>query len=211
MVYDPKTVDLNLLLDLYFKTIDPTSLNQQGNDRGTQYRTGIYYVDKEDLPVIKQAIQLLSAQYKTPIVLEVKPLTNFYPAETYHQDYLDKNPGGYCHINPALFEMARKANAPKAKAYQKADDATLRKELSAEQYAVTQKRMPLNLLSTINTGMSIVPAFMWILLPENLCLSLPTSLIQVAGGQAFSQPIQKRSNRRKERYFARHDTYGSTQ
>ena len=110
VVYDPKTVDLNLLLDLYFKTIDPTSLNQQGNDRGTQYRTGIYYVDKEDLPVIKQAIQLLSAQYKTPIVLEVKPLTNFYPAETYHQDYLDKNPGGYC-----------------------------RKELSAEQYAVTQK------------------------------------------------------------------------
>lgn len=139
VVYDPKTVDLNLLLDLYFKTIDPTSLNQQGNDRGTQYRTGIYYVDKEDLPVIKQAIQLLSAQYKTPIVLEVKPLTNFYPAETYHQDYLDKNPGGYCHINPALFEMARKANAPKAKTYQKADDATLRKELSAEQYAVTQK------------------------------------------------------------------------
>ena len=71
VVYDPKTVDLNLLLDLYFKTIDPTSLNQEGNDRGTQYRTGIYYVDKEDLPVIKQAIQLLSAQYKTHLVLEV--------------------------------------------------------------------------------------------------------------------------------------------
>lgn len=79
-----------MLLDLYFKTIDPTSLNRQGNDRGTQYRTGIYYVDKEDLPVINQAIKLLSAQYKTPIAIEVKPLTNFYPAETYHQDYLDK-------------------------------------------------------------------------------------------------------------------------
>ena len=139
VVYDPKTVDLNLLLDLYFKTIDPTSLNRQGNDRGTQYRTGIYYVDKEDLTVINQAIKLLSAQYKTPIAIEVKPLTNFYPAETYHQDYLDKNPGGYCHINPALFEMARKANAPKTKVYQKPDDSTLRKELSAEQYAVTQK------------------------------------------------------------------------
>ena len=81
----------------------------------------------------------MSAQYKTPIAIEVKPLTNFYPAETYHQDYLDKNPGGYCHINPALFEMARKANAPKTKVYQKPDDSTLRKELSAEQYAVTQK------------------------------------------------------------------------
>ena len=138
VVYDPKTVDLNLLLDLYFKTIDPTSLNRQGNDRGTQYRTGIYYVDKEDLPVINQAIKLLSAQYKIPIAIEVKPLTNFYPAETYHQDYLDKNPGGYCHINPALFEIARKANAPKTKVYQKPDDSTLRKELSAEQYAVTR-------------------------------------------------------------------------
>lgn len=81
----------------------------------------------------------MSTQYKTPIAIEVKPLTNFYPAETYHQDYLDKNPGGYCHINPALFEMARKANAPKTKVYQKPDDSTLRKELSAEQYAVTQK------------------------------------------------------------------------
>ena len=127
VVYDPKTVDLNLLLDLYFKTIDPTSLNRQGNDRGTQYRTGIYYINKEDLPVINQAIKLLSTQYKTPIAIEVKPLTNFYPAETYHQDYLDKNPGRYCHINPALFEMARKANAPKTKVYQKPDDSTLRK------------------------------------------------------------------------------------
>ena len=90
VVYDPKTIGLNLLLDLYFKTIDPTSLNRQGNDRGTQYRTGIYYINKEDLPVINQAIKLLSAQYKTPIAIEVKPLTNFYPAETYHQDYLIK-------------------------------------------------------------------------------------------------------------------------
>lgn len=66
-------------------------------------------------------------------------MTNFYPAENYHQDYLDKNPNGYCHINPALFEMARKANAPKSKVYQKPDDTVLRQQLSAEQYAVTQK------------------------------------------------------------------------
>lgn len=66
-------------------------------------------------------------------------MTNFYPAENYHQDYLDKNPNGYCHINPALFEMARKANAPKSKVYQEPDDTVLRQQLSAEQYAVTQK------------------------------------------------------------------------
>lgn len=139
VVYDPEEVNLSLLLNLYFQTIDPTSLNRQGNDRGTQYRTGIYYINKADLSTINQAIQALATQYNKPIAVEVEPLKNFYPAEVYHQDYLDKNPGGYCHINPALFEMAQKANAPKPSTYQKPDDATLRKKLSAEQYAVTQK------------------------------------------------------------------------
>lgn len=139
VVYDSETVSLNLLLDLYFQTIDPTSLNRQGNDHGTQYRTGIYYTNKADIPIINQAIKILSAQYQRPVMIEVKPLENFYPAETYHQDYLGKNPNGYCHINPALFDMARKANAPQRKVYQKPDAATLRKTLSAEQYAVTQK------------------------------------------------------------------------
>lgn len=139
VVYDPEKVDLDLLLELYFQTIDPTSLNRQGNDRGTQYRTGIYYIDENNIPIINEAIKALSAQYNNPIAIEVKPLKNFYPAETYHQDYLDKHPNGYCHINPALFEMARKANASHTKKYQKPDDATLRKKLSAEQYAVTQK------------------------------------------------------------------------
>lgn len=139
VVYDPEKVDLDLLLELYFQTIDPTSLNRQGNDRGTQYRTGIYYIDENNIPIINEAIKALSAQYNNPIAIEIKPLKNFYPAETYHQDYLDKHPNGYCHINPALFEMARKANTSHTKKYQKPDDATLRKKLSAEQYAVTQK------------------------------------------------------------------------
>lgn len=137
VVYDPQEVKLNLLLDLYFKTIDPTSLNKQGNDRGTQYRTGIYYTNKADLPIINNAIKVLSTQYNRPLAIEVMPLTNFYKAEEYHQDYLDKHPGGYCHIDPSLFTLAKKANAPKK--YQKPDDATLKKNLTAEQYAVTQK------------------------------------------------------------------------
>lgn len=92
VVYDPEEVNLSLLLNLYFQTIDPTSLNRQGNDRGTQYRTGIYYINKADLSTINQAIQALATQYNKPIAVEVEPLTNFYPAEVYHQDYLDKNP-----------------------------------------------------------------------------------------------------------------------
>lgn len=149
VVYDSVAVRPEVLLDLFFKTIDPTSLNRQGNDRGTQYRTGVYYTDETDRPVIEVAIRSLAARYSRPLAVEVKPLTNFYPAETYHQDYLDKHPGGYCHISPELFELARQANREPAStdsatvsvppSYRKPADATLRNRLTAEQYAVTQK------------------------------------------------------------------------
>lgn len=137
VVYNPQEVSLGLLLDLYFKTIDPTSINRQGNDRGSQYRTGIYYTDPADLPIIRKSINALAQNYLKPIAIEVEPLKNFHKAENYHQDYLDKHPGGYCHINPQLFELARKANA--SSTYKRKDDATLRSTLSPEQYAVTQK------------------------------------------------------------------------
>lgn len=139
--YDSEKVNLPFLIDLFFKTIDPTSLNKQGNDQGTQYRTGIYYTHPTDLPTIQETVNRLAANYPRPLVIEIKPLQNFYPAEEYHQDYLDKNPRGYCHIHPELFELARKAKMKKqvASAYSKPDDATLRSTLSAEQYAVTQK------------------------------------------------------------------------
>ena len=139
--YDPAKVDLPFLIDLYFKTIDPTSVNRQGNDRGTQYRTGIYYTNPADLPLIQETVNRLAAAYTRPLAVEVKPLENFYLAEDYHQDYLDKNPGGYCHIHPELFELARKAKMPKkpVAVYRKPDDAALRSQLTAEQYAVTQK------------------------------------------------------------------------
>ncbi|EJX03708.1 peptide-methionine (S)-S-oxide reductase [gut metagenome] len=110
VVYDTDVLELKFLLELYFKTIDPTSLNRQGEDQGTQYRTGIYYTDASDLPIIRQVVDELAVQYENSIVVEVLPLENFYSAEDYHQDYLDKNPTGYCHINPALFAWARKAN-----------------------------------------------------------------------------------------------------
>lgn len=76
----------------------PASISK--GDRGTQYRTGIYYTDTADLPVIRETVDRLAANYSRPLVVEIEPLKNFYLAEDYHQDYLDKNPGGYCHINP---------------------------------------------------------------------------------------------------------------
>lgn len=111
--YDPKIVSLQTLLDLYFETIDPTSLNRQGNDRGTQYRTGIYYKNPADWKIIEHALEELSKRYDDPIEVENEPLRNFYPAENYHQDYLDKNPSGYCHIPKSLFERAKNANPEK--------------------------------------------------------------------------------------------------
>lgn len=110
VVYNPDEISLELLLELYFQTIDPTSVNKQGHDQGTQYRTGIYYTDKKDLPVIQNEVNRLAGQYEHPLALEVEELKNFYNAEDYHQDYLDKNPDGYCHLNNKLFELARRAN-----------------------------------------------------------------------------------------------------
>ena len=99
VLYDPMMLSTEKLLDGFFKVIDPTSVNQQGNDVGSQYRSGIYYVDEADKAVAEAAVNRQKEKYTAPIVTEVLPLDNFYLAEDYHQDYLDKNPGGYCHIN----------------------------------------------------------------------------------------------------------------
>ena len=99
---------------MYFKAIDPTSMNKQGEDEGTRYRTGIYYTSESELPVIRKVFDEVQAAYDKALAVEVLPLQNFYPAEEYHQDYLEKNPTGYCHLPQALFEYARKAgNTPK--------------------------------------------------------------------------------------------------
>ena len=108
--YDPEVLPLRKLLKLYFLSIEPTSVNQQGEDRGTRYRTGIYYVDAEDYGTIADVVREEQSCYSAPIAVEVQPLTVFHPADESHQDYLDKHPDGYCHLPQALFELARKAN-----------------------------------------------------------------------------------------------------
>jgi peptide methionine sulfoxide reductase msrA/msrB len=106
--YDSSVISLEMLLDMYFVSIDPTSINKQGHDVGLQYRTGIYFTDENDLSVINDAILRQQKNYDEEIVVEVMPLENFYAAEGYHQDYLDKNPNGYCHLPLELFEFAKK-------------------------------------------------------------------------------------------------------
>lgn len=156
VIYNPKEISLPFLLNLYFQTIDPTSLNKQGNDRGTQYRTGIYYTDPSEKSIIETSLEALQKKYSKPLAIEVGPLENFYPAEEYHQDYLDKNPGGYCHINPGLFKLAREVRDTTLltkeaqqsavsdnsnsleRTYVKPSEKELRSKLTPLQYEVTQ-------------------------------------------------------------------------
>lgn len=110
VVYDPALIALEKIVELYFHSIDPLSLNQQGNDIGTRYRTGIYYTNDSDRDRIESIYRAVESRAGERLMVELEPLRNFYNAEEYHQDYLDKNPVGYCHLPAHLFEYARKAN-----------------------------------------------------------------------------------------------------
>ncbi|WP_317412291.1 peptide-methionine (S)-S-oxide reductase MsrA, partial [Clostridium baratii] len=98
ILYDENEISLEIILEEFWSIIDPTILNRQGNDIGSQYRTGIYYTDKNDIEIIETSKNKEQQKYSKKIVTEVKPLEKYYKAEEYHQDYLKKNPGGYCHI-----------------------------------------------------------------------------------------------------------------
>jgi peptide-methionine (S)-S-oxide reductase len=102
--YDEQVITLEKIFEHLFRFIDPTSLNKQGEDEGTQYRTGIYYQNEEDKEKALQYIASRQVEFQEPIVVEVKQLMNFYTAEEYHQKYLDKNPSGYCHVNFGLIK-----------------------------------------------------------------------------------------------------------
>ena len=110
VVYDPTQVSLEFLLQMFFMAIDPTSLNKQGHDEGTRYRTGIYYTEETDLAMIDKVYAEEQSKFAAPLVVEREPLQNFYPADEYHQDYLDKHPEGYCHLPKALFAFARQVS-----------------------------------------------------------------------------------------------------
>lgn len=135
--YDDDRIGLLYILELYYDVINPVSINRQGGDVGSQYRTGIYYVDDRDEAVIQGSIDELQKKYKEKIAIEVKPLINYYKAEEYHQKYLDKNPDGYCHIGADKFEKAKKAVDTRIKFVKKPTEE-LKKTLTETQFAVTQ-------------------------------------------------------------------------
>ncbi|MCB2355498.1 peptide-methionine (S)-S-oxide reductase MsrA [Clostridium estertheticum] len=97
--YDEKVVSLEKILNKFWAVIDPTAINRQGADVGSQYRSGIYYSDKSDLDIILSTKDKVQSKYEKVIVTQIQPLSCFYDAEDYHQKYLQKNPGGYCHID----------------------------------------------------------------------------------------------------------------
>lgn len=132
--YDDTVISLTELVNYYFMVIDPVSVNKQGNDMGVQYRTGIYYTKEDQLPEIEAVYQAEEEKVGTELAVEVMPLENFYSAEDYHQKYLDKNPGGYCHIPRNMFELEKENSA----AEKTETSAELKERIGDLAYNVTQ-------------------------------------------------------------------------
>lgn len=133
VIYDANSIHLAEILDRYYSIIDPTSLNRQGNDEGIQYRVGVYYEDEADRPLIELSLGLLDERLEGRSVIELEPLKNYIAAEEYHQDYLMKNPSGYCHIDLNLRDRVLYPGE------EKPTDETLKKALSPLSYRVTQQ------------------------------------------------------------------------
>ena len=135
--YDPGQVSLDALLLAYFYVIDPTVQNRQGNDRGSQYQTGVYFTNEAARETVKR-IAGIERGRSEKFFVEIAPLKNYYPAEEYHQNYLEKNPNGYCHIPRAEIELFSRLRIDPGD-YQKPAAESIRDKLTEEQYRVTQE------------------------------------------------------------------------
>lgn len=137
VVYNPDLVSLKDLTEHFFQIIDPLAENRQGNDVGDQYRSGIYYTDTGDLEVLQAVFDAEQARHTSPVRTELLPLRCYFLAEEYHQDYLEKTPGGYCHVDfSSLADFRQKVDSSD---YTRPSDRELRALLTDEQYRVTQQ------------------------------------------------------------------------
>jgi peptide methionine sulfoxide reductase msrA/msrB len=137
VAYDPEKITLEELLGYFYGIIDPTSLNKQGNDMGGQYRSGIYYVDEEDREIIEAVTANEQAKLDEKIVTEIQPVKNYVLAEDYHQNYLDKHPGGYCHIN--LSNIPNEKPRVDLEDYPKPTVKEIKEKLTDQQFSITQE------------------------------------------------------------------------
>lgn len=135
--YEPANISLDAILFTYFRSIDPTKTNRQGNDVGSQYQAGIYWLDDTSKETVQRIADLERGRYDE-FAVEIEPLRSFYDAEEYHQNYLDKNPGGYCHISSEEFELARNMIVDPAN-YKRPPIKEIKALLNEEQYNVTQE------------------------------------------------------------------------
>lgn len=135
--YEPDKVSLDAILFAYFRVIDPTVENAQGNDRGSQYQTGVYYADEAARATVERIAKIERERHER-FVVEIKPLERFYDAEEYHQDYLDKNPGGYCHILPEEIKTVSQIIIDPGD-YLRPTDEMIKTRLSKEQYEVARE------------------------------------------------------------------------
>ncbi|MBR4903518.1 MAG: peptide-methionine (R)-S-oxide reductase MsrB [Selenomonadaceae bacterium] len=146
VIYNPQIVSLSKILSIYYQSIDPTFVNREGNERDMQYRSGIYFSNPDDEPVIRESLKHLQSDFFNQIFVENEPIKNFYRAEEEHQEYLMKNPNGYCHVTRPMIDEQAKAkvagefsdkNFSRNRVYSKPTKETL-KNLSELQRAVTQ-------------------------------------------------------------------------
>lgn len=184
--YNSKEISLSDILSHYFGVVDVTALNRQAHDTGTQYRSGIYYVKEQDKKIIENVIKQEQKKYKKPIVTEVKKLEKFYLAEEYHQKYLEKNPGGYCHIDLS-----------KVKKYIKPNTDELKRKLIDIQYKVTQERATERPFSSEYEKNFDEGIYVDIVTGEPL-FSSKDKYDAGCGWPSFSKPIDKKSIKEKE-------------
>lgn len=195
VVYDKNILCLELLLESYYKVIDPTTYNCQGNDYGSQYRTGIYYIDDRDEEVILDSIERLQERYNKDIVIEVLPLNSYYIAEDYHQQYLDKHPNGYCHIKREMFDYAKNINKDNDKKYK----GTSLDNLTDLQYEVTQNNATEKAYENEYYNNYKKGIYVDVITGEPLFLSTD-KFESGCGWPAFSKPINKDSIETKHDY-----------
>ena len=186
--YDPEKVSLDALLLAYFYVIDPTVENRQGNDVGSQYQTGVYYADDLAKDAVERIAAIESARAEN-FAVEIGPLKNFFPAEEYHQDYLDKNPNGYCHIpfeEIALFSSITIDPGD----YQRPAEDIIREKLDSTQYAVTRQNATEPPFSNEYWNRFDKGIYVDIVTGEPLFSSLD-KFESACGWPAFSKPIEE--------------------